>query len=185
MKITLILLCLALVLTGCAAADDTLDRAMALRASLLARGASFDADITADYGDRVHTFSMACTVTDQGEMTFTVTAPESISGVSGKVSATGGKLTFDGHVLAFGLMADGLISPVSAPWVLVKTLRSGYLTACTREGELLRLTIDDSYAEDALHLDIWLGAGDMPVSADIMWQGRRLLSISIKNFQLL
>ncbi len=185
MKRILIVLCLVAMLSGCAAADNALDRAMALRASLLSRGASFDAEITADYGDRVHTFAMQCTADSGGNLTFTVTHPESISGITGKVSTTGGKLTFDDHVLAFGLMADGLLSPVSGPWVLVKSLRSGYLTSGTAEGELLRLSIDDSYEEDALHLDIWLGEEDLPVSADILWQGRRLLSIQVKNFAFL
>ena len=58
------------------------------------------------------------------------------------------------------------------------------MTSCTKEGEFLRLAIDDSYEADALHLDIWLGEQDMPVRADVLWQGRRLLSIAVKNFTL-
>lgn len=185
MKRILALLCVVILLSGCSASNDTLDRAMALRAQMLAKGASFDAEITADYGDRLHTFAMSCVTDQQGNLTFTVTAPESIAGITGKVSTSGGKLTFDDHVLSFGLMADGLVSPVSGPWVLIKTLRSGYLTSCTKEGDLLRLSVDDSYEEDALHLDIWLGDGDLPVNAEVLWQGRRLLSIAVKNFTLL
>ena len=185
MKRLFSLLLLAVMLMGCASTDNALDRAMALRAQMLSKGASFDAKITADYGDRQHTFAMSCVADNQGNLTFTVTQPESISGITGKVSATGGKLTFDDHVLSFGLMADGLVSPVSGPWVLMKTLRSGYLTSCTKEGELLRVSIDDSYEEDALHLDVWLGEEDFPVNAEVFWQGRRLLSISVTNFKLL
>lgn len=179
------LLVLIVFLSGCAKSDDTLDRAMALRSAMLSKGASFDAKIVADYGDRQHTFSMACTVDSQGNLNFTVTEPKSIAGITGKVSTSGGKLTYDDHILSFGLMADGLISPVSGPWVLIKTLRSGYLTSCTKEGEYLRVSIDDSYEKDALHLDVWLGAEDLPVNAEVFWQGRRLLSISVANFKLL
>jgi len=175
-----------LLLAGCSGADLKLDRAMALREKLLAAaGCSFDAVVTADYGNLSYTFSMQCSTDDQGNLRFSVVKPETISGISGKVSATGGKLTFDDKVLAFDLMADGLVTPVSAPWVLIKTLRSGYLTSCGQEGEYLRLSIDDSYADDALHLDIWLGEGDLPVRGDILWKGRRLLSIQVENFTFL
>lgn len=183
MKRMAAVVCLVLLLAGCSAAQEDLDRAMALRAKLLAAtGCSFDATVTADYGDLSYTFSMSCSTDEQGNLRFSVTEPQTIAGISGTVSATGGKLTFDDKVLSFALMADGLVTPVSAPWLLVKTLRSGYLTSCGQEGDGLRLSIDDSYADDALHLDIWLGEGDVPVRGEILWQGRRLLSIQVENF---
>lgn len=186
MKRIAALLCMVLLLSGCTGTDQSMNRAMAFRSQLLAAGGcSFDADITADYGDKSYTFSMACTADDRGMVSFSVTKPETISGITGNVAATGGKLTFDDKALSFALMADGLITPVSGPWVLLKTLRSGYLTSCGQEGEYLRLTIDDSYEADALHLDIWLGEGDLPVRGEILWQGRRLLSISVTNFTFL
>ena len=83
------------------------------------------------------------------------------------------------------MLADGQLTPVAAPWVLTKTLRSGYLTSCGADGEYLRLAIDDSYEEDALHLDIWLGSEDLPVRGEVLWQGRRILSLQIKNFTFL
>lgn len=171
-------------LTGCTGKDELLDRAMTLRADLIAQDVSFDAQITADYGDETYTFSMHCRSMTNGDLTFEVTKPESIAGITGTVSTTGGKLTFDDAALAFELMADGQLSPVSAPWVLMKTLRSGYLTSVTEEEESLRVSIDDSYEEDPLHLDIWLGDNDLPKTAEIYWQGRRLLSVNVSNFTL-
>ena len=183
MKRMAVVLCFLLLLTGCSTTEANLDRAMALRAKLLAAaGCSFDAVVTADYGDISYTFTMNCNVDDQGNLRFSVMEPETIAGISGVVSATGGKLTFDDKILSFGLMADGLVTPVSAPWLLMKTLRSGYLTSCGQEGKYLRLSIDDSYADDALHLDIWLGDEDLPVQGEILWQGHRLLSIRVENF---
>ena len=171
-----------MLLTGCAEQNDGMDRAMALRTRLLASDVCFDADITADYGDEIYTFSMTCQGDQQGNLTFTVTQPESIAGITGTVSAGGGKLTFDDQALSFALMADGQLTPVAAPWILLRTLRSGYLTSCGVEGEHLRLAIDDSYQEDALHLDIWLDGTDAPVRGEVLWQGRRLLSMQVKNF---
>ncbi len=179
------LLMAALLLCGCAPGEGQMDRAMGLRSKMLSKGAKFSVDITADYGNAVQEFSMDCQVSSKGTVTFTVTKPESIAGISGTVDGTGGKLTFDETVLAFDLMADGQLSPVSGPWVLMKTLRSGYLTSCVQEGEHLRLSIDDSYENDALHLDIWLDGGDAPIRGEILWKGRRLLSMDVKAFTFL
>ena len=158
---------------------------MALRGKIQQKEVSFDASITADYGDKVHTFAMQCYGDTLGNMKFTVTAPESIAGITGTVAKGSGKLTFDDQVLAFDILADGLISPVSGPWVLLQTLRSGYLTSCSNEGELLRVAIDDSYEENALHLEVWLSSEDIPQRCEIYWQGRRLLSMDVKNFTFL
>lgn len=185
MKRTVCLMLLLVLLTGCAGKQGELDRAMALRSRLLSQSVAFDAKITADYGDRTYGFAMACEADAQGNLKFTVTEPEAISGIQGSVSATGGKLTFDGEALAFGLLADGQLAPVSAPWLLLNTLRSGYLTSCTVEGGNLRLAIDDSYADDALHLDIWLDAGDQPVRGEALWRGRRILTVAVENFRFI
>lgn len=178
------ILIVLMLLTGCSDGNAELERAMGLRAAMIAKNVSFDSTVTADYGNVSYTFSMHCTVDTAGNLSFEVTKPESIAGISGSISAAGGKLSFDDVALAFELMADGQLTPVSAPWILIKTLRSGYLTSCCMEGELLRVAIDDSYDEDALHLDIWVNGEDEPTLAEIYWQGRRLLSVTVENFTL-
>ena len=183
MKRIVAVVCLLILLVGCSGAGDELDRAMALRAKMLAQGVAFDAEITADYGDKTYQFSMECEADSQGELTFAVKEPQSISGISGKLSASGGKLTFDDKALAFSLLADDQITPVSAPWILIRTLRSGYLTSCGLDGGVIRVAIDDSYEEDALHLDIWLDEKDLPQRCEILWKGRRILSVDVKNFR--
>ena len=45
-----------------------------------------------------------------------------------------------------------------------------------------KLIIHDSYEEDSLQLDIWLDTEGLPVSAEILWQGRRILSLCVNNF---
>ena len=182
MKRIACLLCVLVLLTGCAGNEDQLDRAMALRGKLLASAVSFDATVTADYADYLYSFTLHCDMDAQGQLQFQVTAPESISGISGTVSKTGGKLTFDDKALGFSLMADGRFSPVSGPWILMNTLRSGYLTSCAREGDGLRLSIDDSYESDALHLDIWLSSQEVPVRGEVLWKGRRILTVEVENF---
>ena len=185
MKKAAALLLAVLMLTGCSVKEEELERAMTLRARLLANPCSFAAEVTADYGDKVYTFAMDCEGDAQGNLTFTVTSPESISGITGILSKAGGALTFDETALQFPLLADEQVSPVSAPWIVLNTLRGGYLTAANLEDGLLRLTIDDSYEEDALQLDIWLNENDQPVRAEILYDGRRILTVGVRDFQIL
>jgi hypothetical protein len=180
------LVLVAVLLCGCGGKNQELDQAMELRTQLLAaQGCSFEAQVTADYSDKTYTFTVDYTSDSQGNVTFTVKSPETIQGITGSISAEGGKLTFDDKALAFELLADGQVTPVSAGYLLVKTLRSGYVRGCGTDGDQIKLLIDDSYQEDALHLDIRLGHGNVPVSAEILYKDRRFLSLDIKNFRLL
>ena len=159
---------------------------MALRESILsAQGCTFDTIITADYGEILHVFQMNCKCEAAGDMDFTVTYPETISGITGHIRQDSADITFDGHVLAFEKMADGYISPVSAPWVFMKTLRSGYIRGCSQEDDRITAVIDDSYADDALQLNISFDEHDLPTNAEIIWQNRRILSLEISNFSYL
>lgn len=172
-------------LTGCTGKRDELDRAMKLRANLLGcLGCSFDVTVTADYGDSYYTFVMNCQATGRGDLQFTVLQPESIAGITGEISSGEGKLTFDDVALHFPLLADNQVTPVSGPWILMKTLLGGYLTAANEEDDLLHLTIHDSYEEDALQMEIWLNGEDKPVNAEILYDGRRIVTMTVENFTM-
>lgn len=186
MKKVLPLILAAVLLTGCSQTPKEVERALSLRAKLLqASSCTFDAEITADYGEVLHVFRMNCTVDPQGGVSFRVIAPESIAGITGTLSKQGGALTFDDTALYFDLLADGQLSPVCAPWVLMKALRGGNIASAGIENGLLRVSVDDSYEEDALNLDVWLDASDIPQRADICFAGRRILSLKLENVQLL
>ena len=79
-------------------------------------------------------------------------------------------------------MADGLLSPVSGPWVLLRALRSGNLTSAGTEGALTRLTIDDSFQDDALQADLWLENG-VPIRAELCCQEQKFLSMELTGFR--
>ena len=185
MKKVLSLVLILIILAGCTGKRAEMDRVMALRAKLLAcELCSFDVKITADYGDAVQSFGLRCEGRSDGTLGFEVLEPESISGITGRFAAGKGELTFDDVALAFPLLADEQVTPVSAPWILLKTLLGGYLTACTMEEELLRVSIDDSYEEDALQLEVWLDAEDRPVQAEIVYDGRRIITMEVESFQI-
>ena len=146
------------------------------------QGCSFRVDITADYLDSLLTFTLDCVVDAEGTLDFTVVSPKEIAGIRGKIQAGQGRLVFADTVLSVPLLAEGELSPLSGPWVLISTLRGGYMVSAGKEGELLRLSVNDSYAENALRLEVWLDTSMVPQNAEIYRQGRRALSMTIKDF---
>lgn len=177
--------CIVIVLSGCKNSDTSTDKALLLRNRILnSNGCSFSADVTADYGEKVYQFTMDCETDSEGNLKFTVTAPTSIEGITGKITDNGGGITFDDKVLAFQTIADDQVTPVTAPWLLLKTLRSGYIRGCTDGDDSYQITIDDSYEEEALRLHIYVQDG-VPVSSEIFWKERRILTVTVENFNYL
>ena len=172
-------------LCGCTRTNDGMEQAISLRDAIInGNGCTFAVTITADYQDKYYTFVMNCQSDSSGNVTFEVTEPESISGITGSISANNGKLTFDDHALVFSTLAEGQITPISAPWLFINTLRSGYIKGCAQEDSGLLLEIDDSYAENAIQLIIQIIA-DIPVFAEIIWQNRRIVTMKVEDFCIL
>ena len=181
-KVSAVIICVLLLLTGCKAGNEPLEQALALRSTLQkSEGCSFQVTVNADYGEKLYTFKMDCKTDKAGSMTFTVTEPATLNGITGKIDDISGKLTFDDKVLAFETIADGQITPVTAPWLFVNTLKSGYLTGCAQLESGLEISIDDSYGENPLQLNI-VTDGNVPVSAEIYYKGRRIMTLQIENF---
>lgn len=184
-RILLIFLCLVF-LCGCSSGQAALDAGHRLRSNILeAEGCSFTASITADYGDEIYKFDMKCVFDKDGALNFSVLKPESISSITGTIDAKEGALTFDDQVLAFQMLADGQITPVSAPWVLMKAIRGGYIAACSREKNGYYLQIDDSYEDDPLTAELWLDKNCAVTRAEFLWDGRRIISVEVSSFTLL
>ena len=172
-------------LCGCTTEDACTQQALAFRETLLsAQSCTFHSEITAHYDDYLYTFQMDCTADATGNLHFTVTDPDTIAGISGTISQEGAALTFDDKVLAFPMLADGQLTPVSAPWIFLKTLRSGYLTGCSTLDDRNWLYIDDSYEDNPLHLEIQTDDQMVPQWAEIIWKDRRILSVRITSFKI-
>lgn len=179
-------LLLVLFLAGCGGANSKMDRALALRNSLeKGNGCEFSCAVTADFGEKLYCFEMDCSVDSTGNLTFTVMEPESISGVSGTVSKDGGTIRFDHVALAFDPLAENIPSPVCGPWMLIHTLQSGYLSSCDSDNGVFRISLDDSYQENAARVDVWLDENDCPTRGEIFWEGRRILTLDVGDFAFL
>jgi len=183
MKRILMLVTVVLMICGCTSKDSAYERVASFRSRLQSGGGcTFIADVSADYGERVYTFTLDCKSDSYGNIQFAVISPDSIAGISGEISQSGGKLTFDKEALAFELLADGCASPVSAPWLFMRSLLGGYINSCAMNEDGITVQIDDSYEDDALRLEIWTDLQLSPKRADIMWQGRRIMAMEIRNF---
>lgn len=170
-------------LTGCASTDDAMDNAMGLRKKISnSENCSFECTVTADYADKIFSFVLKCIFDGQGGMKFTVLEPESISGITGNVDSSGGNLTFDDQVLMFPMLADGYISPVCAPWLLVKSLRGAYIHSAIDTEEGAHIVCHDSFGEETLQMEIWADDSGNPKDAEILWKGRRILTLAVRNF---
>jgi len=158
---------------------------MSLRKKLMeAKSCSFQAEIYADYGDKIYTFTVDCSADALGNLSFTVVEPESIQGICGSVSESGGHLTYDGMMLAVPMLADEQLTPVSAPWVMLHSLRSGYVKSAGTTENGLHIMLEDSYCEDPLSVEVYTDRNSMPVSAEILWRGKRILSMQIGSFSI-
>lgn len=157
---------------------------MAFRDRLLdAGGCGFVAQITADYGTEVDDFRMEVNSDADGNVAFEVIEPEPISGITGTVTRSGGALTFDDKILGFPMLAEGRLAPISAPWVLLKALRSGYISSVGKEGEQWRLTVLDSYEEDALVIDVWFENDWRPIHSEILFKGEKILTMALSDLR--
>ena len=166
---------------GCAGPDPAMEAALDLRTRCLGGPVSFEAEVRAEYITTIECFSLDCAFDTAGEMAFTVTEPEDISGIRGTVRGEEGTAEFDETVLAFPLMAEGRLSPLSAPWVLMKAIRSGGIIAAGTVVEAVHVIIDDSYADNALSVDLWLEEGRV-TEAEIAWEGRRCVTMTVEDF---
>ena len=172
--------------SGCGGKEaGGVEEAMAFRARLLAsQGCTFTGNITADYGDRSCSFTVDCQTDKDGNLQFTVGAPETIAGISGRVEAQGGKLTFDDVALDFGILADGQVSPVTCPYFMVRAWREAYLSSAGQTEDGLRVTFSTSYDAAPMTAELWLKGG-VPVFGEMSYAGRRILSMEIQNFTYL
>ena len=158
------------------------DSSVSIETSAAAKLIAFDAEITADYGDTQLSFVLHTQVDKDGNVVFSVLEPQSIAGITGTVSQSGGKLTFDDKAVAFHLLAEGQLSPICGPWIMVKALRGGYLSSCCAEEDLFHLSVDDSYEAESMGVEVWFDENGCIAYAEVYWQGRMLLSMKVENF---
>ena len=182
-KFCCLLLC-CLLLPGCSGKTGNAGQsALDFRTTLMEHGGcSFQSRIAADYGDMVYEFTLVSESTE-GETRLQVTEPESIAGIAATVSADGTKLQFDGAELDFGELANGYVSPVTVPWLLVQCWTGEYIAWSGADGDLERVTYLRGYNDAELTVDTWF-SDNVPQYAEVLHDGVRCLTIEILDFQM-
>lgn len=126
-------------LTGCSGGGQGNIRsaeelALNIRAEYLAMtSCTAAADITADYGQRVYEYSMSIFWEKGGETVLTITAPESIAGITARIQDGTSYLEYDGVSLETGALSGAGLSPVEVVPAALNYILSGYIAECDFE----------------------------------------------------
>ena len=179
-----ILLCICVLFTACGTESQTLSPAIEFRAALVrAGGCTFRAEVRADFGDTVASFCMDCDAEADGILRLTLTAPETLAGITATVTDAGGKITYDGMALDFGLMAGGNVIPAAAPALAVDCWIREYIASAGQEEERYRVTYEKDFDEKRLVVDTWFENG-IPFYAEVCYNNQRILKLELSDFKL-
>ena len=136
-----------LLLAGCGQAEvsEAEQLALTIRGEYLAADSyAARASVTADYGQRVYQYEMAAAASGE-ETVLTLAAPETVAGLTARITGEEHLLEFDGMSVETGPLDENGLTPVSALPALMEAARSGCITACALEedGGLLRVDCGD------------------------------------------
>ena len=188
-KCVICVLMTTLLLAGCGTAgvSEAEELALTIRGEYLAMDrCAVQAAVTADYGQRVYQYEMAVSVNGP-ETVLTLSAPETVAGLTARLSGEENLLEFDGVSVETGpLDGDGL-TPVSALPALLEAARSGYITACALEedGTLLRMDCGDPAGSPGTGTEIVLwfdAAAHTLVRGEVSVDGFRVILCEFSGF---
>ena len=96
--------------------------ALTIRGEYLAMtSCAAQAVVTADYGQRVYRYELSAAVNGE-EALLTLTAPETVAGLTARIEEDEGWLEYDGAILETGELAPGGLTPMGAIPALLEEL---------------------------------------------------------------
>lgn len=175
---------LFLLTAGCKSESSPVQAAVEFRAALVqAGGCSFRAEVTADFTDSVVSFTLDCQGEADGTTYLTVTAPETIAGITATVTDSGGTVTYDGMAMDFGLLANGNVIPAAAPAIALCCWTGEYIAYAGQEEAGYRASYEKNFDEKRLNVDTWFENG-VPIYAEVCYNGTRILKMTISDFTM-
>jgi hypothetical protein len=180
-----------ILLAGCSGGSSKTaqaeELALTIREEYAARTAwSAKANLTADYGQRVYTFALTAQG-DENETALTLTAPETVAGMTAHLKDSGGVLEYDGVWVETGTLDGGGLTPAEALPELIKTARSGYFRSACWDGDetLLRVDCGDPEGQTGKgrEITLWFDRETHALTGgEISWDGARVVSCEILEF---
>ncbi len=183
---------MTLLLSACAGGaggSEAEELALQIRGEYLAMGScAGQAAITADYGQRVYQYELAVAV-DGEEITLTLSAPDTVAGITARVAGEDGQLEYDGLSVETGPLDPEGLSPVSAVPALLEGARSGYILSCSleEEGALLRVDCGDPEGTpgSGREVSLWFDASTHALSrGEISVDGFRAILCEFTDFSM-
>lgn len=193
-SVMICVLMMTLLLSACGGSKGNVAQELALTvrtAYAAADGCIGQLDITADYGQRVYTYTVALAA-DSEETVLTVMRPEEIAGIVARVKPGESWMEYDGATLETGPLSEDGLSPLSAVPALLETARSGFMDSCTMEllGEqqTLRVYCRDpaGTAGEGIETVLWFDADSCAlVRGEILSDGYRVILCEFTEFTLI
>lgn len=175
----LLLLCV-LLLSGCGTKKEEA-RFRRFAEDLAARQTlSFRCRLRADWPDRRADFTLSFSRDEEGDAV-TVLAPESIAGITARLTEAGGSLCYDDLILDLGALDAGGLSPVGALPLLVNAMAGAHLDSCwSEDGQAVyALTVDDDRS-----VRVWFTPENMvPRRAQLLSGGRAVITCEIEDWR--
>ncbi len=178
-----------LLLTGCGGGQEGKTGAEALAVEIRGEymamtGYSLQAQVNADYGQRVYDFTLS--VTNDGEETAVVIRePEMLSGVTARIHGEEGTLEYDDLSLETGFLDGESLSPVSALPTLMEAARTQYIDRCTLTDGVLEVHCADPEQDSGTgqEVTLWFDAQTYALTGgEISQDGRRVIACQITEF---
>lgn len=187
-----LLLCvpmMILLLAGCgpAQASEEEELALLIRGEYLEEAPwTASAAVTADYGQRVYWYGLEA-AWDGAQTTLTLTAPETVSGMTARLKDGESLLEYDGIMLETGPLNGEGLTPVSAIPAMLEAARSGYMTGISLDGEAgtLRMDCGDPEGEPGTgtEISLWFDADSHAlVRGEIRVDGFRVILCEFTDF---
>ncbi|MCL2842328.1 MAG: hypothetical protein FWE28_02520 [Oscillospiraceae bacterium] len=173
--ILILFVLLLLTLTACSREPDPMERALEIRERFQTTTQRFAAHITADYGDRVHPFTLRF---DTEALTLEVLAPEAIAGIVVEVSGNGTTLHFDGAVLDTGPLTEDGLSPIAALPFMVHQWMEGHIIRAHYETfhDIRSLVMTTTISDTVQHMTWFNAETGAPLQAELQENGRIVIT---------
>lgn len=178
-----------LLLTGCGGGEEgetgAEALAVAIRGEYLAMTSySLQAQVNADYGQRVYDFTLSVTW-DGEETTVVIREPEMLAGVTARITGDEGTLEYEDLSLETGFLDEDGLSPVSALPALMEAARSQYIDRCTLADGVLEVHCADPAEKPGAgrEVSLWFDAQTHVLTGgEISRDGRRVIACQITEF---